>query len=67
MVVDNEVWHGNSLIHHTENYYPFPSKTFALLFFHLHSPRPMVCTACIYIYIQYMQYACICACWVKVS
>ena len=42
MVIDNEVWYGNSLIHHTENYYPFPSKTFALLFFHLHSRRPMV-------------------------
>eukprot|EP00731_Ephydatia_muelleri_P031164 Em0022g678a len=32
---------GDSMFRHTESYYPFPSKLFALLFFHLHSPRPM--------------------------
>eukprot|EP00731_Ephydatia_muelleri_P005116 Em0002g1292a len=29
------------MFRHTESYYPFPSKLIALLFFHLHSPRPM--------------------------
>ena len=29
----------------TSNYHPFPSKIFALLFFLVNSPHPMVCLA----------------------
>ena len=38
--VDNEE---DSQIPHSV--FPFPRKMFARLYFHLHSPRPMVCTA----------------------
>ena len=40
--VDNEE---DSQISHSASFFPFPSKMFARLYFHLHSPRPMVCTA----------------------
>eukprot|EP00731_Ephydatia_muelleri_P033943 Em0042g22a len=36
--VDNEE---DSQISHSASFFPFPSKMFARLYFHLHSPRPM--------------------------
>ena len=40
--VDNEE---DSQIPHSASFFSFPRKMFARLYFHLHSPRPMVCTA----------------------
>ena len=35
----------DSQIPHSASFFSFPRKIFARLYFHLHSPRPMVCTA----------------------
>lgn len=45
---DSDVYHNDEIIETFEelrqsNYYPFPSKIFALLFFLVNSPHPVVC------------------------